>query len=548
MSRHTARHREGVLGTWTIGARVGAAFAGLIALMAALALFCLMSLRGTAGLVTELLDRQWKLAQGIVRLQGLVELNVWRDTTRVNVALGAYAAEYKRAFEQTQAEAKALREALRAVPQGAVLQAQFKNVDLLASEFAALTTEITRLRGEGDYVALQKMLAEQHTPARERYVAALGELVRLTDAAAREAGAQAGERVSTAQAWVALLLCAAIACATLFAWRLVSGISRPVRAVVGQARAMADGDLSGQVAQDGAAEIGDLQRALASMQGGLRTLVSQVHQASDATSLASQEIARANQDLSERTEHTASLLQEATASVAELHLLADNTATSAAEANQLATRAAADAHSGAGTVLKVIACIDDVHAHSKQIGEIIQLINGIALQTDILALNAAAESARAGIHGKGFSVVADEVRNLARRCASAGTQIKALVLDANTRAEDAVALARDAGEALQRCVGGAEGVAQLIARIHSGSAQQSKQVAQVSASAAHIDRLTQANAALVEESAAAATGLSEQALQLVQLVRVFRLEPANPAPHPARPASPESVRYARTTV
>ncbi len=241
-------------------------------------------------------------------------------------------------------------------------------------------------------------------------------------------------------------------------------------------------------------------------------------------------------------------MQEATASVAELHLLADNSATSAAEANQLATRAAADAHSGAGTVLKVIACIDDVHAHSKQIGEIIQLINGIALQTDILALNAAAESARAGIHGKGFSVVADEVRNLARRCASAGTQIKALVLDANTRAEDAVALARDAGEALQRCVGGAEGVAQLIARIHSGSAQQSKQVAQVSASAAHIDRLTQANAALVEESAAAATGLSEQALQLVQLVRVFRLEPANPAPHPARPASPESVRYARTTV
>lgn len=512
---------------WTIGVRVSAAFLALIAEMGALALFCLMELRGTAGLVNQLLDRQWRLAQGIVRLQGLVELNVWRDTTRVNVALGAYAADYKRAFEQTQADAASLRQALQAVPQDTALQQQFKRVDALAAEFAALTAEITRLRGEGDYVALQKMLAEQHTPARERYVAALGELVRLTDATAREAGAQAGARVDAAQTWVALLLGAAVASASLFAWRLVRGISHPIRAVVGQARAMADGDLSGQLTQDGAAEIGELQRALASMQGGLRTLVAQVHQASDATSLASQEIARANQDLSERTEHTASLLQEATASVAELHRLADDTASSAAEANQLATRAAADAHGGAGTVLKVIACIADVHAHSKQIGEIIQLINGIALQTDILALNAAAESARAGVHGKGFSVVADEVRSLARRCASAGTQIKTLVLDASARADDAVALARDAGEAMQRCVGGAEGVAQLIARIHTDSARQSKQVAQVSASAAHIDRMTQANAALVEQSAAAATGLSEQAHQLVQLVRVFRLEPVN---------------------
>nr|WP_316642304.1 methyl-accepting chemotaxis protein [uncultured Roseateles sp.] len=533
---------------WTIGVRVSAAFMALIAVMGALALFCLMELRGTAGLVTGLLDTQWRLAQGIVRLQGLVELNVWRDTTRVNVALGAYTAEYKRAFEQTQADAAALRRSLQAVPQSAELQAQFKQVDALAAEFSTLTAEITRLRGEGDYVALQKMLSEQHTPARQRYAEALSRLVTLTDEAAARAGEQAAARVASAQTWVSLMLVAAIACAALFAWRLVRGISRPIRAVVGQARAIADGDLSGQVAQDGAAEIGDLQRALASMQGGLRTLVAQVHQASDATSLASQEIARANQDLSERTEHTASLLQEATASVAELHKLADDTAASAAEANGLATSAAADAHSGADTVLKVMACITDVHAHSKQIGEIIQLINGIALQTDILALNAAAESARAGIHGKGFSVVADEVRNLARRCASAGTQIKTLVLDANRRADDAVALARDAGEALQRCVGGAEGVAQLIARIHTDSALQSKQVAQVSASAAHIDRMTQANAALVEQSAAAAAGLSEQAHQLVQLVRVFRLDiPSLPAPHPARPATSDPVRYARTT-
>jgi methyl-accepting chemotaxis protein len=509
---------------WTIGARIGAAFAALIGLMLALSLFCLMELRGTAGLVSELLHTQWQLAQGIVRLQGLVELNVWRDTTRVNVALGAYAADYKRAFEQTQADAAALRQALQQVPQSAALQAQFRSVDTLAAEFVKLTAEITRLRGEGDYMALQKVLAEQHTPARERYVAGMTQLVQLTDAAAQQAGAQAVERVAAAQAWVGVVVGAAVLCAALFAARLVRGLSTPIRAVVGQARAMADGDLSGTLRQDGAAEIGDLQRALAGMQGGLRSLVSKVHLASDSTSLASLEIARANQDLSQRTEHTASLLQEASAALALLTGLTRDTAASASQANRLAASAAADAHSGAGTVLLVIDCIGAVHAHSRQIGEIIQLINGIALQTDILALNAAAESARAGVHGKGFSVVADEVRSLARRCATAGTQIKALVGDASARSDDALRLAHAAGEAMRRCVGGAESVAQLIAQIHAGSTLQSERAAEVSAGTAHIDRMTQANAALVEESAAAAASLSEQAHQLVQLVRVFRLE------------------------
>ncbi|WP_298209540.1 methyl-accepting chemotaxis protein [Acidovorax sp.] len=303
----------------------------------------------------------------------------------------------------------------------------------------------------------------------------------------------------------------------------MNSICRPLEDARKMAQAIAGGDLSQHIAAEGKDEVADLQRALRDMQQGLGALVAQVRDASGNIATASQEIATGNQDLSQRTEQTASNAQEAVSSLTQLTSTVQQTASSSQMANQLAASASQMATHGGGVVQQAVASMHEISASSRKIGDIIGLIDSIAFQTNILALNAAVEAARAGEQGRGFAVVASEVRNLAQRSAAAASDIKGLIQSSVTAVDGGVRNVEEAGTAMKDIVSSVQRVGDIIGEITSAASEQSAGIGQVNQSVGEIDRMTQQNAALVEESAAAADSLREQAARLSRVVQQFRL-------------------------
>ena len=303
----------------------------------------------------------------------------------------------------------------------------------------------------------------------------------------------------------------------------MNSICRPLEEARHMAQAIAGGDLSQHIAAEGRDEVADLQRALRDMQQGLGALVAQVRDASGNIATASQEIAMGNHDLSQRTEQTASNAQEAVSSLSQLTATVQQTASSSQMANQLAASASGTATRGGSVVQQAVASMHEISASSRKIGDIIGLIDSIAFQTNILALNAAVEAARAGEQGRGFAVVASEVRSLAQRSAAAASDIKGLIHSSVTAVDGGVRHVEDAGAAMNEIVTSVQRVGDIIGEITAAASEQSAGIGQVNQSVGEIDRMTQQNAALVEESAAAADSLREQAARLSQVVQQFRL-------------------------
>ena len=254
--------------------------------------------------------------------------------------------------------------------------------------------------------------------------------------------------------------------------------------------------------------------------------IAQVRQVSDSIGTASGEIARGNADLSARTEQTASNLQQAASSMEQLTGTVAHSAESAAQANQLASSAAQVARRGGEVVGQVVATMEDIHASSRKIADIIGVIDGIAFQTNILALNAAVEAARAGEQGRGFAVVAGEVRGLAQRSAEAAREIKALIGSSVEKVEAGSRLVAEAGTTMTDIVASVQRVSDIIGEISAAAREQSSGIGQVNAAVADLDRATQQNAALVEQSAAAAESLKEQARRLMHAISAFRMSGA----------------------
>ncbi|MFG6448200.1 methyl-accepting chemotaxis protein [Roseateles sp. BYS180W] len=280
---------------------------------------------------------------------------------------------------------------------------------------------------------------------------------------------------------------------------------------------------------EGADEAAKLLRALIHMQENLRGMVQQLHEAAGSIRTASVEIANGNQDLSGRTEQTASNLQNTASSMVQLTGTVKQTADAARTANQLATSASSAAARGGDVVGQVVSTMDEINTSSKRIGDIIGVIDGIAFQTNILALNAAVEAARAGEQGRGFAVVAGEVRSLAQRSAEAAREIKTLIGASVDRVETGARLVQDAGTSMADIVSSVQRVSDIIGEITAAASEQSDGISQVNQSVAQLDQMTQQNAALVEESAAAAESLKEQAERLSGVVNRFRTDSASPA-------------------
>ena len=288
------------------------------------------------------------------------------------------------------------------------------------------------------------------------------------------------------------------------------------------ALAIADGDLSMEVPLK-AADTSSVMAAMATMRERLAQLVGEVRQSSESIATGSAQIATGNSDLSQRTEEQASNLQQTVVSMEQLTSTVKHNADTANEANRLASSASASAAQGGNAVAQVVATMQGIATSSQTISDITGVIDGIAFQTNILALNAAVEAARAGEQGRGFAVVASEVRSLAHRSADAAKQIKKLIGDNVQKVEAGARQVNDAGVSMREIVTQVQHVSELIGEIHSATSEQYRDISQVSNAIGRIDQVTLQNAALVEESSAAADSLRAQAAKLAEVVRVFQL-------------------------
>ncbi|MDZ4355698.1 MAG: methyl-accepting chemotaxis protein [Variovorax sp.] len=349
------------------------------------------------------------------------------------------------------------------------------------------------------------------------------ELLMAEAASARQAGQEANQQTLMLFGLAVALAALVVVPTTLSNMR---SICRPLDDAQRLASAIAQGDLTRPVQVEGKDELASLMQALGHMQASLARIVGEVRSSTDSIGTASQQIASGNQDLSSRTEQAASSLEETAASMEQLTSTVRQSADAARQATQMAVANAEVAVRGGQVVGQVVTTMDEINHSSKKISDIIGVIDGIAFQTNILALNAAVEAARAGEQGRGFAVVAAEVRNLAQRSAQAAKEIKGLIETSVGKVEDGSRLVAQAGSTISEIVANAEKVSAFISDITTAAGEQSDGIGQVNVAVTQLDQMTQQNAALVEESAAAAESLKDQASRLAEVVRVFRLSDA----------------------
>ncbi|WP_296000496.1 methyl-accepting chemotaxis protein [Rugamonas sp.] len=387
---------------------------------------------------------------------------------------------------------------------------------------------IAKLKAAGQVDEASALMDQTFIPESKTYLEALRGLLDMqratidAKAAEIEAVYEHSRHFMIGLGVVVLLL--GVACS----WWLTRGIVLPLGRAVDIAIAVAGKDLRSHIVVESQDETGRLLLALKTMNDGLVEIVHEVRSGTENIATASSEIASGNLDLSSRTEEQASSLEETASSMEELTSTVKQNADNARQANQLAMSASEVAQRGGAVVAQVVDTMDAINASSRKIVDIISVIDGIAFQTNILALNAAVEAARAGEQGRGFAVVATEVRNLAHRSAAAAKEIKELIGNSVDKVDAGSALVNQAGMTMSEVVDSIRRVTDIMGEITSASVEQSSGIEQVNQAIGQMDEVTQQNAALVEEAAAAAASLQEQADALAQVVAVFKLNEATP--------------------
>ncbi|KQM70096.1 methyl-accepting chemotaxis protein [Xylophilus sp. Leaf220] len=412
----------------------------------------------------------------------------------------------------------------------------------LGEYFAVQPGLLTLSRGgEGTLPQAKEMYRGASRTALGKTMQSLEQLIETNDKGAAAASGAAKSSYDGARNWVIGLLALVCAAAALLAVTIVRSVTRRLggepASAAGLARSVAAGDLSVPIdlrAGDDHSMMAQLKR----MQDSLSRVVADVRGNAESVATASAQISQGNADLSQRTEEQASALEETAASMEQLNSTVRQNADNARQANQLAVSASSVAERGGAVVGQVVDTMRGINEGSKRIADIISVIDGIAFQTNILALNAAVEAARAGEQGRGFAVVASEVRSLAQRSADAAKEIKSLISSSVTQVEQCTALVDQAGTTMREVVDSIRRVADIMGEISAASTEQSQGVAQVGEAIIQMDQVTQQNAALVEESAAAAASLKQQAQQLVDTVAVFQLDHGAMAARRAMAAAP----------
>ena len=430
-------------------------------------------------------------------------------------------AKIKHAHEATQAVLKELQS--MTVNAGAEDRRLVDAVVAAEAAYGPVALKITDVAARGESLQAATMIIEQCRPLLLQLEKAVAGLM-VYEAAATEKDYD-GMMASTNSAigWVAALGAGALVLLVWLGFSITRGLVGSSQAALQAVEKMAAGDMSMRLEAIGNSEPQRVLRSLDGMAARLREVLGTVRSASDQIATASEEVAKGSLDLSARTEQAASNLEETAASMEQMTATVQQSSNSARQANQLAGESADVARRGGDVVGQVVQTMGDISKSSGRIGEIIGVIDGIAFQTNILALNAAVEAARAGEQGRGFAVVAGEVRNLAQRSAQAAKEIKQLIEDSNQQVSGGTRLVQEAGGTIAEVVDNARRVSSIVSEIMASSSEQADGVTQINVAVTQLDHMTQQNAALVEQTSAAAESLKEQARQLSAAVAVFRL-------------------------
>ncbi|WP_343630336.1 methyl-accepting chemotaxis protein [Roseateles sp.] len=399
----------------------------------------------------------------------------------------------------------------------------FERLDGIEQKYGAVAETIVGLAMDGKRDEAVTKMNNECRPLLAQLLAVTDEFIRYEDERSAAETRAASDLFDTDRSLLIAAAGAAAAMAGVLGWLISGAVVRPLNRAIKLAKSVAEGDLRHDIEVAGRDELSQLLAALKAMSGNLSTMVTSVRQAADGIATASTQIASGNQDLSNRTETQASALQETASSMAQMTATVQVNTESSRKATGLANQAAQVAGQGGDVVNRVITTMEAINGSSKRIHDIIGTIDGIAFQTNILALNAAVEAARAGEQGRGFAVVAGEVRALAQRSAQAAKEIKTLISDSVEKVDAGGALVAEAGRTMGEIMTQVRKVTDLMGEINASTEQQSTGIVQVNEAVASIDRGTQQNAALVEESAAAAESLRQQAQALTEVISRFKV-------------------------
>lgn len=507
---------------WRVGTRLGVGFGALIFLLVVMGSIAILSLSGMNRNMEYVVEKQYPLTVDANALIDKLNEQTSAYQTLLLTAGKGNAESLFGTIQTTMGEISRLMESFDKVLTDPISRQALENATALRVDFLASGSRVRQLVTSYDTDAAINEYTDVMRPVQKRYEMEVLKLIDREDDLMVEAGADARESYQETRLLMLSLIVAGAILGLGIAIVMTRSVTRPLGEAVALANRVAAGDLTSRIEHASRDETGQLLRALGAMNDSLRSIVENVRTGADSISSATAQIAAGNQDLSSRTEEQASSLEETAASMEQITATVKNNASSAGEANRLVDGASSLTQQSINVMSEVSSTMTAISQSSRRMAEIISVIDSIAFQTNILALNAAVEAARAGEQGRGFAVVASEVRNLAQRSATSAKEIKNLIDESVATVGRGSALVTQAEDIVRDVGKSTEPVIAIVNEISQASREQSDGIDQINVAIAQIDTTTQQNAALVEEAAAAAMSLREQAAELVSSISHFR--------------------------